>query len=265
MYESMKNLVKPVFEKANIWENIRSLRNPRLAVRNYAYKLTKSKDEPPIPPQHLMDLVIEPPEAAWYLRSGKMAFASIKRTLEKNNIDLGCIEETLEFGCGTGRIMWYWKEKYNKNVCGTDYNKDLVSFCRQKRLEVKKNKLAPPLDYDGGQFDLVYANSVFTHLSEEIQKEWMEELRNKTKRAGYVYITLHGESRKNMMNEKERKKFDSGDIVVQKPNRSGTNICAAFHPKSYVMGEFSEGFDVVDHIERGARHANQDIYLLRKS
>jgi SAM-dependent methyltransferase len=264
MYEKAKELVKPIFKRVNMWENLRALRKPRLATRNLSYRLTKSRDEPPIPPQHLMDLVIDPPEAAWYLRSGEMAFKAIKETLEKNDINIGNINNILEFGCGTGRIMWYWKEKYDKKIIGTDYNKELIEYCRKKGLRVNVNNLEPPAFLGENKFHLVYANSVFTHLGSDLQNKWMGEIKDKLKRGGYLYVTLHGESRKSMLNKKEKNEFDSGKLIVKNESRSGTNICAAFHPESYVKGEFSRGFNIIDHIPRGARHANQDIYLLEK-
>ena len=38
------------------------------------------------------------------------------------------------------------------------------------------NELAPPLRYEDGQFDLVYAISVFTHLPHDLERAWIDEL-----------------------------------------------------------------------------------------
>jgi hypothetical protein len=92
----------------------------------------------------------------------------------------------------------------------------------------------------------------------------MKELRNKLKIGGYLYITVHGGSSRHLMDEDQEKRFDNGSIVVERPDRVGTNVCAAFHPPLYVRGAFSDGFDVIDHIPNGTRHAVQDIYLFRK-
>ena len=56
------------------------------------------------------------------------------------------------------------------------------------------NKLSPPLDYENDFFSLVYARSVFTHLSEELQIEWMKEFARIIKKGGYLYFTTHGEN-----------------------------------------------------------------------
>ena len=46
--------------------------------------------------------------------------------------------------------------------------------CRSRRFE--RNALAPPLAFDDESFDLVYALSVFTHLTAELQLAWRDEL-----------------------------------------------------------------------------------------
>lgn len=267
MYDKIKETLKSKLKKIGVWKNIRSLKQPRLVVRNLAYRVTKSSSEPPIPPQHLMDLVVDPPEAAWYLQSGVFAFRDIQKTLSKNEINPSHFEEVLDFGCGTGRIAWRWKNEYGSHVYGTDYNKDLVSFCRDNSEKVErfsKNKIKPPLKYEEEKFSFVYANSVFTHLDAKLQKKWMGEVKRVLKKKSYVYITLHGDSSKYMMNDRQKRKYNNGNIVVKRPDRAGTNVCAAFHPPSYVKGSFSEGFDMLDHVPNGTRHAVQDIYLFRK-
>jgi SAM-dependent methyltransferase len=267
MYNKIKGPIKNKFKEIGIWENVRSLKQPRLVVRNLAYRVTKSNSEPPIPPQHLMDLVIDPPEAAWYLQSGVFAFRDIQRTLNKNGINPGHFGEVLDFGCGTGRIAWRWKNEYNSYVYGTDYNKKLVNFCKKKSDKSErfsKNEIGPPLEYEKEKFSFIYANSVFTHLSKNLQKEWIKEAKRVLENKGYMYITVHGNSSKHMMNYSQKKKYDSGNVVVKRSDRVGTNVCAAFHPPSYVKGSFSEGFDVIDYIPNGTRHSVQDIYLFRK-
>jgi SAM-dependent methyltransferase len=267
MYNKIKDHLKKSLEKIGVWENIRGLKQPRLAVRNLAYRVTKSGSEPPIPPQHLMKLVVDPPEAAWYLRSGVFAFTGIQKTLRKNGINPSHFEKVLDFGCGTGRIVWRWKDEYDSFIHGTDYNENLVRFCKEKsdeNEEFSKNELHPPLKYREEKFSFVYANSVFTHLTKKLQKKWMEEIKRVLKKKGYFYMTVHGDGGKYMMNEKQKEEYDGGNIVVKRPDRVGTNVCAAFHPLSYVEGAFSEGFNVIDHIPNGTRHSVQDIYLFRK-
>jgi SAM-dependent methyltransferase len=262
----MKKKLKPIFEKMGVWKNIRSFRYPRLMVRNSVYRTTKSKSEPPIPPQHLMKLVIDPPEAAWYLRSGKFAFKDIQRTLNKNGISPNQFEKVLDFGCGTGRIMWRWANNYRSQIYGSDYNKSLVNYCKKKFKKeiICKNGLGPPLKFKKEEFSFIYANSVFTHLNKNLQKEWIKEMKRVLKENGLLYITLHGNNSVHLMDEKEKEEYSKGNIVVKRPDRVGTNVCAAFHPQSYVEGEFSIGFELVNHIPNGTRHAVQDIYLFRK-
>jgi SAM-dependent methyltransferase len=56
------------------------------------------------------------------------------------------------------------------------------------------NRLDPPLPYPDERFDLVYALSVFTHLTESQQRSWSAELHRVTRTCGYVLFTTHGPS-----------------------------------------------------------------------
>ena len=81
----------------------------------------------------------------------------------------------LDFGCGCGRIIRHWKDLKGPVIYGSDYNPQLVEFCRRAlpfaRFSV--NRLRSPLDYEDSTFDFIYAISVFTHLEEGDEDFWI--------------------------------------------------------------------------------------------
>lgn len=158
----------------------------------------------------------------------------------------------------------HWKD----GISGTDYNPKLVEWCAANlHGEFAVNKLAPPLRYADDKFDLVYALSVFTHLSENLQFAWIAELRRIIQPGGYLFITLHGEVYvdKNL-NAAQGAEFKAGKLVVVRPEDDGSNNCATYHPESYVRERLSKGFEIVDFIPQGALgNPYQDVYLLRKT
>ena len=114
-------------------------------------------------------------------------------------------------------------------------------------------------------FDCVYAISVFTHMSEELQFSWMRELRRIIRPGGYVLITTHGESFREMLTQRERKAFNAGHLVVRYEEASGMNLCSTFHPEAYVRQRLSAGYEVEDFISAGMQGIlYQDLYLMRK-
>jgi hypothetical protein len=84
------------------------------------------------------------------------------------------------------------------------------------------------------------------------------------KPGGVLLITVHGESRLCQMDPEDRQRFLSGQLVVKREAAVGTNVCGAYHPEQWVRDNLTKRFEVVDFIPRGARDANQDIFLLRK-
>lgn len=85
----------------------------------------------------------------------------------------------LDWGCGAGRVLRHMPDfTINSAVYGSDYNTNYVAWCKAnlKNCTVKENELTPPLEFDDNFFDVIYSISIFTHLSMEKHKQWLNEL-----------------------------------------------------------------------------------------
>jgi SAM-dependent methyltransferase len=175
-------------------------------------------------------------------------------------------EAILDFGCGCGRVIRQWKDLKGPALYGSDYNPRLVQWCQQNLPFAKfyTNCLEPPLPCDEQQFDFIYAISVFTHLPEDLQQEWLKDLIRVLKPDGFLIITLHGESRSNDLLPEQKHLFDSGQIVVRGEKYRGRNVCGAYHPESYVRKHLITNLTIIDVIPCGATDGGQDVYLLQK-
>ena len=127
------------------------------------------------------------------------------------------------------------------------------------------NELTPPLPYDDSSFDLVYAFSVMTHLSEELQRAWVQECRRVLKPGGYFVFSTLGEYfvSRDRLTDDERRSFERGKLVVLYERSAGTSLCSAYHPPEYVRRELADGFDVVA-FRPAADDGRHDIHVLRK-
>jgi 2-polyprenyl-3-methyl-5-hydroxy-6-metoxy-1,4-benzoquinol methylase len=240
----------------------------RMKLWNAGYRLAGAYDHLPIPPTRLIELVTASPEIGWFLQSGRMAADSMKYALRRNKLYLEDFKAILDFGCGCGRVIRWLSSLNGPRIYGVDYNQDLIKWC-QRHLgnygEFQTNYLLPPVDFPENKFDLIYALSVLTHLTEEYQRSWMNEFARLLSPGGILILTLHGKSRINILDQADQLRFLAGELVVTREKMAGTNECAAYHPEAYVHKSLSHGFEILDFIEIGARDSCQDIYLLRKT
>ena len=122
------------------------------------------------------------------------------------------------------------------------------------------------IDFDATSFDLVYALSVFTHLTSELQLAWRDELLRVLRPDGLLLLTTHGRSYVPRLDQDERKRFERGELVVRWGDVPGTNLCSAYHPEPYLRDTFADGFDFIELEPEGARgNPTQDLVLLRKT
>jgi SAM-dependent methyltransferase len=186
--------------------------------------------------------------------------------LERNGIRVDRLDAVLDFGCGCGRVMRHWQGVATAKLVGTDYNSKLVDWCEANIpfASFGVNALRPPLQYANSGFDLAYALSVFTHLPEDIQLKWFEELSRVLKPGGYLLLTTLGESYKNRLNHHERQEFDGGNLVVKESRLAGRNACSAYHPLSYIERRLAKSYALVEFAAEGALGMpHQDLVLLR--
>jgi cyclopropane fatty-acyl-phospholipid synthase-like methyltransferase len=221
----------------------------------------RTVDGPPLPPRRLMVRVAGTADGDWFLRSGRAAYDAIAAA-----VPLDEIEAVLDFGCGCGRVLRYWSD-HEGPVHGSDRDDPAVRWCRRNLpfAQLQRNGLAPPLPYADGTFDLVYALSVFTHLTEELQTAWRDELHRVLRPGGRVLLTTHGRSYLPRLEEAERTRFERGELVVRWSDLPGSNLCSAYHPERYVQDTLAQAFDLERIEPEGARgNPTQDLIVLRK-
>jgi len=267
--ESFKIILKKLglFEMAvRAYSSALNWRKIGTAFTNQRLRLSNATGGAKVPPPELLYLVAGSKEVRWFLHSGKLGFETIADVLRKNGIGLN-LDKVLDFGCGCGRVLRHWRQVEKVRLFGTDYNSRLIAWCKENlpfaRFGV--NELAPPLTYNDDEFDFVYALSVLTHLPEELQFRWVEELKRIIRPGGYLLITTHGSHYLSELDADERRHFEDNKLVVRSWEASGTNRCATFHPEKYVREKLVDGFEVIDFIAKGARgNPEQDLYLLQK-
>jgi ubiquinone/menaquinone biosynthesis C-methylase UbiE len=234
---------------------------------NWKYFRRGAEDGQPVPPLRLIALVTGVPDIGVYLISGRCAADSIRSVLQKNGVPFESLGAVLDFGCGCGRVVRNWSHEAGAAIIGCDYNSTLIQWCRKNLAfaRFETNQLAPPLPFADESFDFIYALSVFTHMPEDLQHQWMRELFRVLKKNGHLLLTTHGEFYLRDLNEIQVEQFKREQLVVKELGDPGSNHFGAYHPYSYVEQQLSKGFDVATFEKEGALgNPSQDLYLLRK-
>lgn len=222
----------------------------------------------PLPPASLRTVVAGTPGVTWFLDSGRQHAAIISEAFERHGQPVGSAERLLDFGCGCGRVLRHWSGLAGPEIHGSDYNRRLIRWCEPNLpfAEFSVNELAPPLSYASDFFDLVYGISVFTHLPENLEQAWSEELARILKPGGLLLLTTHGDSYLDRLNAEERAQYLAGEAVVRWASVAGTNLCTTFHPEQYVRERLAPQLELLEFVSDGGSVGSppQDLVVFRK-
>jgi SAM-dependent methyltransferase len=192
----------------------------------------------------------------------------VRAAVAESGTTIESLEAILDFGCGCGRVARNWAPLTGTEVHGCDYNPELVDWCNGNLpfLRATVNRLEPPLPYVGGSFDLVYAMSVLSHLSEPLQQAWIAEFHRILRPGGLLLVSVLGEACADRLTEEQRQRFDRGELVVERTGMAGSNLCTAYHPRTYVREQLLADFANVRFVEDESadRGLLQDPYVARR-
>ncbi len=103
----------------------------------------------------------------------------------------------LDFGCGAGKLLRHLlPEAETAEVYGCDIDDASISWLQRHLsppLHVFVNGVAPPLPLPDTHFDVIYASSVLTHITDH-WSAWLIELHRLLKDDGLIIASFIGES-----------------------------------------------------------------------
>ncbi|MBL4681354.1 MAG: class I SAM-dependent methyltransferase [Pseudomonadales bacterium] len=215
----------------------------------------------PYPPEHLRQRV----HGAKTLRS----FRNVGRVVTLNMISalhkIGKLKilnegklKVLDFGCGNARVLRYLHALFpDHDYSGTDIDTESITWCQETLAQLgnfSSNDPVPPLAYNENTFDFVYSISVFTHLPEDMQFLWLEELHRVAKPGAYLLLTTHGEMALPSVSKEDRHHLSKYGYFYLKG--SGTDGLPdfyqnAYHLHDYICSNWQKYFSIVEIIDRG--------------
>lgn len=206
-----------------------------------------------------------------FLETGRQCSHDLRETLADVGREVGSFERILDFGCGCGRtLLWLEPWSEDSSLHGTDIDDAAIEWCRHSIgfATFAVNSTLPPLAYTEASFDLVYAVSVFTHLSEELQFEWLNELRRVVAPKGYALVTLRGSFYERDLAPRDLEHLRTRGFVFSHMSQHMQGIFPAWyqlatHTEEYVRTRYSEHFEIVRYLPQ-ALDGCQDIAVLRR-
>ncbi|MFM9958124.1 MAG: methyltransferase domain-containing protein [Phycisphaerales bacterium] len=136
---------------------------------------------------------------AWYLSSGEADARAVISCVCEHAGPTWSPEEVLEWGCSSGRVLRHMPtllpERSYANFWGCDIDATSTQWAAthlSPPLKIFRSGLMPPLPFESGSMDLIYAISVFTHIAEHWDT-WLMELRRVVRPGGYVFVSINDE------------------------------------------------------------------------
>jgi Flp pilus assembly protein TadD/SAM-dependent methyltransferase len=208
----------------------------------------------------------------WYFSGGFRDARTVLTMLETSAFDLRSMQSVLEFGCGSGRVLRHFRNITGLRLAGTDANPKAIAWdcVHLPGIDFSENALTPPLKYDDASFDLVYALSVFTHITVEMQQPWLNELRRVLRPGGYLLCTVHGNNYVNsQLNEQDRVQLERDGALTLDRSHPRVSYSSqvlgswdVFQTRGQVRAAFSTGFEILCYTATPAA-AGQDTLVLR--
>lgn len=234
------------------------------------------------PPADLIFRVTGQDDAEAFAASGRANADDVETVLSLVGRDLGGFSRILDFGCGCGRLTHVLAERVGPDatLCGSDIDEPAVSWLRQAlpRVRAVVNGHAPPLPFASGSFDLVIGWSVFTHLDEALQDEWLQELARVAAPGATLLLTVHGAYNWRFFAEESPDELHE-DVVEIGRALASTGFAhwrndgwqehfpdyyhTSWHLPRYVHEHWSRWFQIED-LYGAAAQPTQDVVVLRR-
>ncbi|MEM1149141.1 MAG: class I SAM-dependent methyltransferase [Pseudomonadota bacterium] len=99
--------------------------------------------------------------------------------------------QVLDFGCGIGRVALPMHHYLKLPTHCSDIDQSAVAWLGTRITDAHCtiNTFDPPLPFADESMDVVYSVSIWTHLSKEMERPWLEEVRRVLKPGGTALIT----------------------------------------------------------------------------
>jgi len=209
-----------------------------------------------------------------YVRNGRTISQCLAGAFGANGVHLKNLT-ILDFACGPGRVINEFSGFTEScALYGSDIDAEAIAWAQSNLSDValfSTNMATARTRYASDMFDAIYCVSLFTHLDEQAQDEWLGEMARLLKPNGVFITTTHGCCAMDSCTPRELADLQRDGIVYRVDRKGKFKVDGlpdfyqtTFHAVDYVKKHWGRFLSVVDHIE-GGLNGHQDIVVMRKS
>ena len=178
----------------------------------------------------------------------------------------------LDFGCGISRVIAHVKKFAGTKALlyGCDINKKMIRFNQNhfKDIAYLTSPFTPPTAYEKGFFDLVYALSIFTHIRDSLQQNWIKEIHRILKEDGIFLFTTHGQYFYSRLLKSEKKILEKEGVFTKEFKKEGHRMMSTYNSEASVIKLLKPYFEILE-FHDGAidqtKTGGQDLWIVKKT
>lgn len=185
---------------------------------------------------------------ARYLTDG-LAMKELLASLIEAGAGVGDRARVLDFGCGVGKVSRHFaKEADRFELFGCDIDEPSIEWLAANHASYAsffRVAETPGLPCEDGYFDLIYAVSVFTHLT-DLWAGWLLELHRTIAPGGLLVVTVLGEG---MIEQERGGVWDEEEIgmnVLRRGQDWDGGGPTVFHSHWWIREHWGRAFEIVD-------------------
>lgn len=267
--QTLKSYIKYIFQKANILPLIDKFNFIRAKWNNQkANQLFKAQNPDFKLPSDYFLYETYRLDYAQYKEDG---FITAKEINEWTSKYLNDTKMILEWGCGVSRIIRHFPNFINSEskLYGCDINYEMTKWNKENIENINFDTInyLPPTRYENNKFDLVYALSVFTHIEDTQQNEWINEIARITKPNGVFLFTTHGTHFFEKLSTIELNHLQSKGSYTIPYNQKGHRMMSTYNISENFKNNVELHFDVLEFYEGKFnidKVGGQDLWIVRK-
>jgi 2-polyprenyl-3-methyl-5-hydroxy-6-metoxy-1,4-benzoquinol methylase len=180
------------------------------------------------------------------------------------------IQAILDWGCGVGRVTRHLPDYFpGAKITGADVNPYCIQWLQNyiQGIEWIQSSNVPFVETVSGQYDLIIALSVLTHLPASEQANWLNILHSLLNPQGLVWLSTHGKTYLHQLTLQQKKELADQGIITLGADKIGSRQMRTYHTYSGMKLLLGRDWEIVMYYD-GQKFpgilGGQDAWLLKK-
>lgn len=180
-------------------------------------------------------------------------------------------QNVLEWGCGVSRIVRHLPTLLPSSIIfAADINTQMIEWNRQYVNNVNFSLInyQPPTQYLSNTFQFVYAISVFTHIEDNEQENWVKEIHRILGAGGLFLFTTHGKKYFTHLTNTEVRTLNDKGTFTKSYKQKGHRMMSTYNePKAFskLLQKYFEIIEYCDGNKNPQKIGGQDLWIVKKN